>query len=433
MKRFCFFCFALLLSLPLLASTCATAILVDTSRSVPPEDFRRAQEVIQEYLAASGPEDKVILYAFGNELRRITPEELSGLQATDSYTMLYDAAYDAAQKLDQETADRKSVVIVSDGVDTRSATILEDTAAYVNQRGIAIYGIGVGKVERKTLERIARLTGGKFFTIDAPGLAASLREAQAGQKASQPVAASQAAPPAAAPLTAPEPAVQQSEPPRPAAQPAVSAPATPEKPAWSFPFLWVGGIIGGVIFLSVIGWVIAQAFKKDERTCPSCGRVLESYQTVCPSCPAGSGPRPAPDSTQAMNEGEEDASLIPVELLEKRPVTEEMLSKTFVLMATPILVIRKGKGIGQTFSLNRMYPISIGRSRVNEIKLEDVSVSSQHCRILPENGHHVLYDMGSTNGTFVNDKRVSKLVLTEGDIIKVGETQLLYKVEQQRN
>ena len=423
MKRVFFLWLVFLASIPALASTSVTAILFDTSRSVSPEDFQKALEFVRQFVDESGPGDRVILYSFGNELRRITPEQLKDLQATESYTALFDAAYEAAQQLNQETADRKSVVIISDGKDTRSATILEDTAAYMTQHGMAIHGIGVGQVERKTLERIARLTGGKFFTIDTPGLVGLLREAQAAQET---------IPQAVVPPPGPEPVAHKPEASQPAARPPVNPPASQEKPAWSFSFFWLAAIAGGVIFLGVVGWVVAQAFKKEERTCPNCGRALESYQTICPSCPAASGPRRAGSSGSAGG-GQREADLIPVELLERRPVTEEMLSKTFVLMEAPVLVIRKGRGVGQTFSLNRVYPVSIGRSRVNEIKLEDISVSGQHCRILPENGRHVLYDMGSTNGTFVNEKRVTKLVLTEGDIIKIGETQLLYKVEQQRN
>src|SRR6185436_2911282 len=98
----------------------------------------------------------------------------------------------------------------------------------------------------------------------------------------------------------------------------------------------------------------------------------------------------------------------------------------FVLMETPMLVIRKGRSVGQSFSLNRVYAVSIGRSRVNESKLDDVTVSGQHCRIIPENAHHVLYELGSTTGTFVDDRRVSKTILKEGDIIKVGETPFLF-------
>jgi pSer/pThr/pTyr-binding forkhead associated (FHA) protein len=103
-----------------------------------------------------------------------------------------------------------------------------------------------------------------------------------------------------------------------------------------------------------------------------------------------------------------------------------------VLMETPMLVVRKGKNLGQTFSLNRAFPVSIGRSRVNEIRLDDITISGQHCRIIPENGKHVLYDLNSTNGTFLNDKKVNRSVLKEGDTIRVGETQFLYKIEQHR-
>ena len=182
--------------------------------------------------------------------------------------------------------------------------------------------------------------------------------------------------------------------------------------------------------------------QKSERICPNCDRPLEPHQTICPVCAQA---LVAPvvekfegDSTQEIGkemarEAHTDEELIPVALLEKKPVSEESLTKTFVLMATPMLVIRKGKNIGESFSLNCVYPVSIGRSRVNEIRLEDVSVSGQHCRIIPENNGHVLYDLGSTNGTFVNDKKANRAILKEGDIIKVGETQFLYKVEQTRN
>jgi pSer/pThr/pTyr-binding forkhead associated (FHA) protein len=149
-----------------------------------------------------------------------------------------------------------------------------------------------------------------------------------------------------------------------------------------------------------------------------------------------SGKSLSPDSTQEFGSSTEvktDEELIPVELLEKKPVTEESLTKTFVLMETPMLIVRKGRNLGETHALNRAFPVSIGRSRVCEIRLDDITISGQHCRIIPENGKHVLYDLGSTNGTFLNEKRISKVILKEGDIIKVGETQFLYKVEQHRN
>jgi FHA domain len=179
---------------------------------------------------------------------------------------------------------------------------------------------------------------------------------------------------------------------------------------------------------------IARSYRTEARKCPTCGRELGPYQAICPVCSSAETRHTKPiqipaDGTQEIIE---DETPVPMELLEKKHVTEEILSKTFVLTETPMLVIRKGKNLGQSFSLNRPFPVSIGRSRVNEIRLDDISVSGQHCRIVPENGRHVLCDLDSTNGTFLNDKKINRVTLKEGDTIRVGETQFLYKIEQHR-
>ncbi|HVD78839.1 MAG TPA: FHA domain-containing protein, partial [Vicinamibacteria bacterium] len=70
----------------------------------------------------------------------------------------------------------------------------------------------------------------------------------------------------------------------------------------------------------------------------------------------------------------------------------------------------------------------------NDIVLnEDVAVSSEHCRIRPEDGKFVLHDLKSTNGTFVNDRKVTRQALTEGDTIQVGETYLQFRLEHRRS
>jgi FHA domain len=180
-------------------------------------------------------------------------------------------------------------------------------------------------------------------------------------------------------------------------------------------------------------FLLVRAFSREKRTCPTCRRPMKDSQIECPYCTGTVSENIPGDGTQEIQKASAPMSeeeFVPLELLEKKPDFDTSITKTFVLMETPVLVIRKGKNIGQTFSLNRIYPVSIGRSRVNEIRLDDAAVSGQHCRILPENGKHVLYDLSSTNGTFVNDKKVSKESLKEGDILRIGETQFLYRVEQ---
>jgi pSer/pThr/pTyr-binding forkhead associated (FHA) protein len=140
------------------------------------------------------------------------------------------------------------------------------------------------------------------------------------------------------------------------------------------------------------------------------------------------GRRPA----RAVDEQAGPADLPAPTLLEKMSSTEEYLEKTVTLRERPVLTITRGPGTGQVFDLRDHSATSIGRAKANEVVIDDVSVSSEHCRIRPEDGHFVLHDLKSTNGTFVNERRVSRHVLTEGDILKIGETSLLFKTDLKR-
>ncbi|HKY02838.1 MAG TPA: FHA domain-containing protein [Burkholderiales bacterium] len=70
--------------------------------------------------------------------------------------------------------------------------------------------------------------------------------------------------------------------------------------------------------------------------------------------------------------------------------------------------------------------ISIGRASGNDIQLDDVSVSKQHAVIEVVGKDHILLDMGSSNGTYVNGGRVSRHMLRHGDIVEVRDFQLRY-------
>ena len=72
---------------------------------------------------------------------------------------------------------------------------------------------------------------------------------------------------------------------------------------------------------------------------------------------------------------------------------------------------------------------AIGRAPDNDVVLDDRRVSRRHAEIRLRLGRHALYDLGSTNGTFVNGKRVSEVALSEGDRITLGAAALIYHVE----
>lgn len=86
---------------------------------------------------------------------------------------------------------------------------------------------------------------------------------------------------------------------------------------------------------------------------------------------------------------------------------------------------------GQTYvPLNRTV-INIGRRRDNTIVLDDPRVSRHHCQIRYRFGAYVLYDLGSRAGTYVNNQRVSEVVLQPGDVIALAGERLVYTVDEQ--
>src|ERR671936_12404 len=67
-------------------------------------------------------------------------------------------------------------------------------------------------------------------------------------------------------------------------------------------------------------------------------------------------------------------------------------------------------------------PQTIGRGSSSNIRIGDASVSSKHAKIWCEDGAFYLMDLGSTNGTFVNDRDVDREQLSDGDTITFGDT-----------
>ena len=62
----------------------------------------------------------------------------------------------------------------------------------------------------------------------------------------------------------------------------------------------------------------------------------------------------------------------------------------------------------------------IGRSRRCDIVLTETSVSRRHARLICRDGHWVLLDLESTNGTEVNGRRVGRCELHPGDVLSLG-------------
>jgi FOG: FHA domain len=81
--------------------------------------------------------------------------------------------------------------------------------------------------------------------------------------------------------------------------------------------------------------------------------------------------------------------------------------------------------VARSYRLDPTDPqITIGREGC-EILLDNPQVSRKHAVIDRVNGKHVLRDVGSTNGTFVNGRRITEHTLVKGDIIQIGAFKLV--------
>jgi hypothetical protein len=79
----------------------------------------------------------------------------------------------------------------------------------------------------------------------------------------------------------------------------------------------------------------------------------------------------------------------------------------------------------------RAHPITsrglvIGRSRECDLRVSDGNASRRHAEVVQEGSSYVVVDLGSTNGTELNGRRITREKLTDGDRITIGATNLVF-------
>jgi diguanylate cyclase (GGDEF)-like protein len=87
-----------------------------------------------------------------------------------------------------------------------------------------------------------------------------------------------------------------------------------------------------------------------------------------------------------------------------------------------VLTVVSGPSTGRVFTVAEDGDATIvGRGKEAQVRIDDAGASREHARFLEtEDGTYVVEDMGSTNGTFVDGKRVERAELRSGDRIHIG-------------
>lgn len=91
----------------------------------------------------------------------------------------------------------------------------------------------------------------------------------------------------------------------------------------------------------------------------------------------------------------------------------------------PSLFVIRGNDQGTRFELDEG-AIRLGRESSSGIQLHDTEVSRQHAEVRWVDRGHTILDLNSSNGTFVNGKRIHQHELASGDQVQVGSTLMLY-------
>ena len=87
------------------------------------------------------------------------------------------------------------------------------------------------------------------------------------------------------------------------------------------------------------------------------------------------------------------------------------------------LVILNQGMTGRTFEL-QIERTTVGRVEDNTFQIADASVSSHHAEILLRGSDIVIRDLNSTNGTFINNEKISEVALKPGQTLRFGQVEL---------
>jgi VWFA-related protein len=162
----------------------AAAILLDTSGSMEYK-LRLARVAAARFMDRAKPEDRVAVYLFGSEVRRLQDFTAGGRELDDSLwdtsakgiTKMYDCVGEAADALAKRQEFRRAILLLSDGADSGSGATYDGALRRALAAGVTIYTIDLDPIggtatlddqmeiqARGILKGFAEKSGGKFFS-----------------------------------------------------------------------------------------------------------------------------------------------------------------------------------------------------------------------------------------------------------------------------
>lgn len=413
-------------SVPVAAEPVPVVVAVDTSRSLTPGDMAEIRERLTAALAQLPAGTPAGLVAFADQARWVVPlgastadvvAGLDGLAPEGTTTVLHDALFIAVREMPTGGV----VLVVTDGRDEGSATTVEDVARLAESHGVPVVAASHGRrTDLRALRRLGLLTDGAFVGplsgSDGAELAGIVTAVAAAVEAAREPPAEEAAPAAAEspPVLEPTPVPER-----------IGVERT--LPAWMLPAT-LAAIVVAVVAVILAG---RARQRKRVRICERCGVPLQPWDTECPRCQMvelEEAARTQPVAPDAV----EDASILDPSVFERASLPED-LDRTIVLDEQPVLVHRSAGKVRRSYSLPRDRVFAVGRApQVNSLRIDDPTVSAQHFKVVPKDGQFYVVDLETTNGTWVNQDRVTVRRLAPGDLIRAGTAELEFQISRRR-
>ena len=102
---------------------------------------------------------------------------------------------------------------------------------------------------------------------------------------------------------------------------------------------------------------------------------------------------------------------------------QQTIKKSSEYQITPIYLTLPDSGLAYNFSQPEFF---VGREPQSDLQIPDETLSALHTRFFFKNGHWMAEDLQSTNGTYLNEERLSTpSVLVEGDEVTCGKFRVL--------
>jgi hypothetical protein len=95
------------------------------------------------------------------------------------------------------------------------------------------------------------------------------------------------------------------------------------------------------------------------------------------------------------------------------------------LQSVPLLILKGDKTLKLSGSV-----INIGRKNTNHIVVNDLRVSRTHAQIRKVKADYVIFDVGSSGGTFINANRIDQHILRPGDVISLAGYTMIFTIDQ---